>query len=397
MNSKLFTFEFIALNAILMVAFCNVSVFYSFFHYLDNIGIHPGWRGFLTGLEPMTAFALRLFIIPLIGPKDATRLIMGSLMMMVVTSCAYPWAVTVPALVVLRIFHGAVFVLLTSAIMVLIVMFIPKEKSGQGFGTISVAAMIPYAVVPPATEILLPHVASEAIIYAGFSIFAILAIGLIALVRQRIENALADMEGALMRRPYISEIRNNLGNRQVMMLLLITLMMYLCHATVFYFMKDLSIQNRIGSTGYFFTICMAAMIAVRTLGGPAFDKTDRTNTLMAGFIFLSMCFILFSRTDNSLFFYCLAGCYGLSVGIILPQINALIFSFSAPGLRGMNTNLGLFVMDMGYFITPYLGGAILELNARYAVLFDAGAGLALLSLALTAVLKCMGTNQNAAA
>jgi hypothetical protein len=33
-SRKLFTFEFIALNGIIVVTFCNISVFYSFFHYL---------------------------------------------------------------------------------------------------------------------------------------------------------------------------------------------------------------------------------------------------------------------------------------------------------------------------------------------------------------------------
>ncbi|HOD75843.1 MAG TPA: hypothetical protein PKJ17_07445, partial [Syntrophorhabdaceae bacterium] len=76
-------------------------------------------------------------------------------------SIAYLQATTVPALIVLRIFHGAVFVLLTSAVIALVVNFIPGEKSGQGFGILSVATMIPYAVIPPLSEALLPRVRNE--------------------------------------------------------------------------------------------------------------------------------------------------------------------------------------------------------------------------------------------
>ncbi len=389
-NRKLFTLEFIALNGIIVVAFCNIAVFYSFFYYLGSIGIPPAWRGVLVGLEPMTAFALRLFVIPLIGAKDTFRLILVSLVMVMAASWAYPFGVTVPALVILRIFHGAAFVLLTSAVIALIVTFIPTEKSGQGFGIISVATMIPYAVVPPATEILLPHVANEASIYAGFSIFAVLAMGLLALMRHRIGKALAGVDAVLMHRPALPEIRNNLGNHPVLMLLFLSLLTYLAHATVFYFMKDLSLQNALGHVGPFFSISMVTMIAVRALGGSVFDKIDKTSILLIGFAFLSLCFLLFSRISGGLAFYGLAGLYGFSMGVILPQINALIFIFSAPGLRGLNTNLGLFVMDMGYFITPALGGAMVGLKSGYAILFNAGAGLALLSLVFVVVLKCMG-------
>ncbi len=388
-NRKLFTFEFMALNGIIVVAFCNIAVFYSFFHYLGKIDIPPVWRGVLVGLEPMTAFVLRLFVIPLIGAKDTPRLILVSLGMVMIASWAYPWAVTIPALLVLRVFHGAAFVLLTSAVIALIVTFIPKEKSGQGFGIISVATMVPYALVPPVTETLLPHVTNEATIYAGFSVFAVLAICLLSLMRGRIEKALAGMDAALMRRPALPEIRRNFGNRPVLLLLFIMLLAFFCHATVFYFMKDLSLQNHLGNVGLFFSISMAAMIAVRALGGRAFDKIDKTSTLLAGFTLLSLCLVLFSRITGELFFYGLAGLYGLSMGVILPQINALIFSYSVPGLRGLNTNLGLFVMDIGYFITPSLGGAMVGLQSGYAVPFNAGAGLAVISIVLVMVLKRM--------
>ena len=59
-----FTFEFVCLCFVSFFAFCNMSVFYSFFSYLGHIGIPEKWRGFLLGLEPMTAFVLRLAIIP---------------------------------------------------------------------------------------------------------------------------------------------------------------------------------------------------------------------------------------------------------------------------------------------------------------------------------------------
>jgi predicted MFS family arabinose efflux permease len=55
----------------------------------------------------------------------------------------------------------------------------------------------------------------------------------------------------------------------------------------------------------------------------------------------------------------------------------------------------MFVMDMGYFITPYLGGAMVNLNSGYAVLFDAGASLTLMALVLAIILKRMGPAKGA--
>ena len=149
-----------------------------------------------------------------------------------------------PALIVLRVFHGAVFVLLTSAVISLIVNFIPGEKSGQGFSALSVATMIPYAVIPPLTESLLPHVRNEADIYAGVSIFSLAGILLMLAVRGRILSAVGRMDAVLLRRPTIAEIRDNFRQRAVAFLLLAMLFIYLAHATFFYFMKNLCAANR---------------------------------------------------------------------------------------------------------------------------------------------------------
>ncbi len=72
LTQRLFSFEFLVLCLIIVAAFCNVSVFYSFYYYLGAIGIPLVWRGFLVGLEPMAAFALRLFVLP--GCTPATRM-----------------------------------------------------------------------------------------------------------------------------------------------------------------------------------------------------------------------------------------------------------------------------------------------------------------------------------
>jgi predicted MFS family arabinose efflux permease len=277
---SLFSFEFIAFCLIIVAAFCNISVFYSFFHYLGIIGVPFAWRGFLVGLEPMSAFVLRLLVIPWLHVRNAKTVLTISLLLLIATSCAYLWVTTVPAMIVLRIVHGAVFVLLTSAVIVLIVNFIPEEKTGQGFSAVSIATMIPYAVVPPLFEALLPAVRNEADIYAAVSIFSIAAIFLLAAVRKRIGDALGGMDGVLLRRPAFSEIRENFRRPSVFLLLLAAFLIFLAHATFFYFMKDLSLQIRTGDVGLFFTISITTMIAVRAFGAALFDRMDKLSTLL---------------------------------------------------------------------------------------------------------------------
>jgi len=379
--------EFFAFCLIVMSAFGNVSVFYSFYHYLGAIGIPVAWRGFLVGLEPMTAFVLRLLVLPWLHLRNAYSVLMASMILLILASCSYPWVTTVPAMIALPIVHGAAFVLLTSAAIALIVNFIPRDLSGRGFSMISIATMIPYAVIPLLSEALLPHVRNEADIYAGVSIFSVVAILILSALRGRIERTILGMDAVLLRRPSLSEIRENFRLRAVVLLLSASLLVYLAHATVFYFLKDLTLQTGGGDVGFFFMLSMLTMISVRILGTALFDKTDKLRMFRGGLALLLPCLIALPHAGSPAAYYLLALLYGFCMGIVLPLLNALLFSASPPALRGLNTNLGLFTLDLAYFLLPYFGGVFIAFGGGFYLLFYGGAGFVLLSLVLIMSLK----------
>jgi MFS family permease len=379
--------EFIALALIIMAAFCNVCVFYSFYHYLGTIDIPAVWRGFLVGLEPLASFLLRLLILPWIHVCNALSVMVVSLFLLVAVSCSYMWVVSVPALIVVRILHGTAFMLLTSGAIALVVNFIPGEKSGQGFSLLSIAMMIPYAVIPPLSEAILPHVRNEADIYAGVSLFAVASILLLMVLGRRIGEALQGREGVLLRRPTLGEIRQNLRLRAVGLLLGAGLLIYLAHSTVFYFLKDLALQTGGGDVGLFFTLSMVTMIAVRAFGYALFDRMNKLVVVQAALALLIPSFILLPHAATRTAFYGLAGLYGLCMGVIMPLLNALLFSASPPLLRGLNTNLGLFTMDVAYFFMPYLGGVLIAGGAGFEHLFYMASGVSLLCLTLVILLQ----------
>jgi MFS family permease len=383
---KLWTFEFLSLCLVVMTAFGNVSVFYGFYHYLGTIDIPVIWRGFLVGLEPMAAFILRLAVLPWLHVRNSYSVLTASLVLLILCSCSYLWVVTVPAMIVLRIVHGATFMLLTSAAIALIVNFIPKERSGQGFGILGVATMIPFAVIPPLCEALLPHVRGEADLYAGVSVFSVAAIGLLVLLRRHLTEAIRSMDGALLRRPSMSEIRQNFRIPAVLLLLSATFLVYMAHATFFYFLKDLSLELRAGDVGLFFTIFTITMIALRVLGGTLFDRLDKRHLLTAGLILLALSLLALPRAATPSVYYGLAGLYGLSVGIALPLLSALLFTASPLQFQGLNTNMTLFTLDLAYCLMPYLGGMLVAFGAGFGVLFHVSLGFVALALVMIALL-----------
>jgi MFS family permease len=384
---KLLSFEFVLLNAVSFFGFCNIAVFYSFFTYLQRIDIAPEWRGFLLGLEPMAAFALRPVAIAFLHAGNALRTLVLSLVMIAVALCSYAFTTSLAGLVVLRLFHGAAFVFLVSSIMTLIVHFIPREKSGQGFGILSVAMLLPYAVMPSMTEALLPRVHDEAHIYAWISVLAVPGVVLLLSAGRRMRAALGRLDSAVKRRPTLGEFLVNVRQVDVLLLLAVNLLIYFCHATVFFFMKSLAVQMDVGNVGIFFPIYTLAMIAVRVCVGTYFDKVNQLRSAEIFMVLLAGFFLVFSHTTSAGSFYALAGYYGFCLGIVLPLLNATLFKVSFPQFRGVNTNLALFSMDAGYFLGPFAGGALLAGGHSPTALLSICAGFVSLALVLIVVLE----------
>jgi MFS family permease len=383
---KLFSLPFISVNFVCFFAFCNMAVFYGFYSYLGKIGIPVEWRGFLVGLEPMTAFALRLFLVPLLHAGNAVAVMVVAVFMLLVALNAYTWATTVTTLVLLRIFHGSAFVLLVSAAMALVVHFIPKERSAQGFGMVSLAALVPYAIMPIVSEALLRQLHGETRVYAVVSMLAVPGLVLLIWVKGRMDTALKNLDAALLQRPSTAEIRENLRQPDVLLLLGVNALVYLSHASVFYFMKNAFAAIERGDVGWFFTISSLIMIAVRLVGAASFDKLSKTRMIFAFLLVLVVCFVLFTRVRSPAVIYVLAGCYGLGLGVILPLLNAAMFVVSPAHLRGVNTNLALFMMDTGYFLSPYLGGLLLTAGYGISLIFQMCAGFLLLASSLILIL-----------
>ena len=285
---KLYSAEFVSLIFILFFGFCNMSVFYSFYGYLERLGISAEWRGIIVGLEPMTAFMLRPAVGFLIHTGNAVGFLRFSMILLALILCAYTVTVSLPGLIMLRICHGAAFVTLVSAGVALLVHFIPREKSTQRFGVMSLASLIPYAVAPMMTEIAIRHFGNEALIYALVSILAIPGIVLIFAVGPRIRDLLVKMDPGVLQRPAIGQLWQNIRRVPVILILVMDLLIFFTYATVFYFIKSfLVIQGMGQDVGIFFAVSVGIMIAIRTGFGWLMDSGSKVRTLAALALFLA--------------------------------------------------------------------------------------------------------------
>lgn len=392
---RLFTYDFMTLFLAAGFGFCNIAVFYGLAAHLAHIGIDPAWRGPIIAAEPLAALLARPFLSVWLTPRQALATARLALVAIAVALPCYMFATTIPLLLAVRIFHGLSFVCLASAVVTLLSKVVPPGAAGRAFGYFSLSALVPYALMPPLTEWLLTLVDGEAQAYAWTALLTLPSLVMFIPLGKRLgRDAFPEAEG---RRPSLGEIRENLGQTPVALLLGANLMIFTGSTQVFFFMKPYATALGLAEPGLFFTVSTLASIAARLVAGPFFDKLPKRATAMLALVGLCACIALFAVSRGGAPFFWLAGAYGFCLGMAMPLLNATMFLESLPRLRGMNMNLMLFTMDAGYTLGPLVGGVLMAGWGGFPALFTTGAACAGVAALLLAPLALKEWRQRGAA
>jgi len=383
-RERLFTYDFVVLALAATFGFCNIAVFYGLATHLERLGVDPAWRGAVIAAEPLAAFLSRPFLsVWLTAPRalGVARLALAATGL--VLPC-YLLADDVPALLAVRLAHGLAFVCLVSAVTALLARTVPPRRAAEAFGVFSLSALVPYALMPPLMEWLAPRAGGEAGAYAWTALLTLPALAMLLPLGPRLGRAAFAPEER--RPPSRRELIDNLRRPPVALLLGAKLLFFTASTQLFFFFKPYALTLRDVDPGLLFTVTTCSSIAVRVLAGPYYDRLPRCATAGAAIACLGACAALFTQSGGGLSFLALAALYGLLQGVALPLFNAAMFLASAPGLRGLNLNLLLFMMDAGYVIGPLAAGAALAAGGGYSTVYGVSAGLFACSAGVMALL-----------
>jgi predicted MFS family arabinose efflux permease len=383
---RLITKEFLSLNGIIFLNFCNVAVFFQFHHYLLNdLRRSPQEIGLLIGLFAFIGLFIRPLISPLLHPGNAKKWIFLGSIGIILSLLFYQPARGFWSMTLIRIIHGGVYVVMGTAMMAKIVGAIPSGKSSQAFGIISVITLLPYAVMPPILEPLIK-------IFGGF----IPVLHLTALLMVLVFPLLLFVKGSRLEKdpPPSAKITkrdliDNMKDPKIFSLLAISLLLYVAFTPVFYFLKAYGYEIGISNPGWFFTLSTFTEIAVRLFGGPFFDKMSKPRFLAYSLVGLVIAYPILANTSGMVLFYALGLFFGLCWGVAMPLLSGLLFDSSTARLRALNTNLGVEMFQGGLFLGPMIGGWILA-AWDYKVLYYFCGALILLSLSLIPLLSKKG-------
>lgn len=374
-RESLITKEFLALNFIMFLTYCNIAVFFQLHEYLGTLPIPRQSFGVLIALFALTAMLIRPIISPFLNPWNAKRWIAISAFLVIASLGLYDLADSFWSMAAVRLFHGAVHTVLATAVLSRMVGCIPKERSGQAFGLIFVILLLPYAVIPPVLEPLSRLLGGFRQVLVAAAFVMLLVFPLLWLMDKKAVDG-PDVRGE---RIGLRELFGNLKDCRILILLFCAVVVWTCYTPVFYFLKGYGDKIGIQNPGWFFTLSTVTEIVVRLIAGPVFDKFNKSRLLTGSLLWLGLGYFVLPHVSGEALFYGMGLLLGLGWGIAMPLLSSLTFDFSEPRFRAVNSNLTMQMFQVGWFVGPALGDVVL-MHGGYSALFCGCGGLSLLGV-----------------
>ncbi|MBN2125469.1 MAG: MFS transporter [Deltaproteobacteria bacterium] len=360
------------------LAYANVSVFFQFYAYLRTLPVDPRGFGILMGVFSAVSLILRPLISPFFHRANARRWLYVGTGMVMASLSLYGLAGGFWSLFLVRALHGLAFVVLGTALMTMTIEYIPKDRSAQFFGFLSIIILIPNTLVPPVLPLL-----SRGL--GGFNGVLLLFAGISALVFPLIRGVGAvrgekDPSGASAVLGF-REILADLANPRVSVLLTAMLLLYCGHALVFFFLDGYGRFLGFAGTGFFLTLSSVSEMGIRVTAGTLFDRINKTRLAGCAMVGLALAYAALAHVPGRVSFFALGAVLGLGWGVAMPVFNGLMFDISEARLRAFNINLGLQMFQGGFFLGPFIGGPVAA-HWGFAALYQLCAVLSLLSAGL---------------
>jgi len=364
----LYTFRFLALCLFMLLAYCNISVFYNLYPYLEYLGVPQGLRGAIIASSSLATIAGFLVFTPRLNERTAPWAIFVGIGLLIGCGMGYLFETDVPGLFALRLMNGVGIALMTASATTLLVAHIAPERSGQAFGVYSIAALLPYSVVPFVFDHLPVPLASPAQGYALMSLALVPAAGvnLALLVQGRAAareaqraRAAADFGGKDADRKSakgVALMRSSLREGRTVLLLLLNMVYYLNFSALFFLSKSLFASRGLGGVGVFFSIQTVLMLVIRVLGSRLFDEVKKPLLVLWCYGLTALGFGMLWGTHGQGMMVATALVLGLGMGVGPPSLNALMYALSAPPVKAVNSNLMVMALQTGSFLGPILGG-----------------------------------------
>ncbi|WP_339183130.1 MFS transporter [Oceanobacillus sp. FSL W7-1293] len=322
--------------------------------FITAIGGGASQVGIVTGIFMLSAILTRPFAGLLASKMDKKFLLILGILINALATGAYYLSSDITTLLIIRLFHGAGFGLITTYFATLAAEIIPKKRLGEGIGYFGLGETIAISVGPMIGILTLELYDFQRLFLGGMAVL-ILAV-IMAILIKRAPNG-RDLDRT-------ANVKTKILEKKVLFPALLILLVGTAAGGIMSFFSLYALEKDFSHVGLFFFVIAAASFAVRLVSGRLFDLHGPTVILVPGSIFAIIGLGLLYIANTDTVFFTAAIFYGLGFGALLPAIQtwcinlvdkqehedamASFFNFFDIGIGGGSLVLGLIAEAASY-------------------------------------------------
>lgn len=320
---------------------------------LENLGGNDMEAGLAMSFFQIGAVTFRPLAGRIIDVVNKHQMLMISTLAFFFVMLAFNWFHSLASIYVLRLLHGCIFALATTAAATMVVLVLPSARKGEGIGYFALSTNLAMVVGPFLGLLLIGQLGSTAL-FAFLTLLGVM-IFLTANVRRLPESMIlpvASGKKGIHLYDFIefkALIPAGLGG-----------LVFFAYGGILTFIplyaKQLGLQS---DTSLFFMVFAFIIVLTRPIIGRLFDKKGPEWTIWPGFLFFAVGMVLFGQVSSVSDLLVSAVVLGIGFGALSPAFQTLAVRSAAPSRAGVATATYFWSLD----ISVGLAAAIMSIVA----------------------------------
>lgn len=360
MRERLWTRNFSLLGLV------NFLMFGSFFlllptlplYVVHELGGSENQVGMITGVFALSAILMRPWSGLLLDQWGRRRVMLLAFALFTLVTAGYLWVSSILLLLLLRIAHGMVFGVASTASGTVAADLVPASRRGEGlgyFGTFTILAM----VVGPLIGLQLVEIGSYPLLFGtclGIAFFSFLLSATIGYPTVHLSED-PSVAGKRMPQSWRSMLEPGAIPYAVSLMGLAVVFGGVVSFLSLYAMER---GNPHLAGGYFFVYALSLVIA-RLFSGRIHDRYGPDRVVYPGMALCAIGLICLGFAEGAILFYGAAALIGAGYGSVQPSVQAIIIQQAPADRRGAATATFFMALDLGIGFGSFFMGWVAEI------------------------------------
>lgn len=342
---KLWTGQYIAIVLMAFLFFMSLQLLTAGFPaFILELKQNPTQGGLMTTVFMLAAIVTRPFVGFLMHRINVKKMSMITLIFVSITLTIGYNQESVGFLLLLRVFHGIGFGIMTTVLATLATNIIPKKRLGEGVGYYSLATSVATSMAPMFALALLAYLPFNLLLIISI-IFAVATFFFSFLIKS--PQIPVSNQTNVKKLPF----KESLFDKKAFIPSICCAFFSITLGGVVSFLRELGKEENLGgSTSLFFLVVAIIMLISRPISGKLYDRFGHKIIIYPASICGMISMFLLSITHSTTILLIAGFFYGIAYGTITPTLQALAVSLVSKEKQGTANAMYFSSMDLGMAI-----------------------------------------------